>query len=129
MLMGAIIAALFYWIFFGTVSLNGDETVGKDASGFYFKSHWDGILTYASRAIETPISQYYYLYCYLPTAYNNLYVDVELSKDSSGTAKILGYNNFLDLSSLPSNLENESTELYNDTLKSSDKCKYSTGFY
>lgn len=137
MLMGAIIAALLYWIFFGTVTLSstdasgtyhaGEETAGEDASGFYFKSHWDGALMYASRAIETPISAYYYYYCYLPTAYNNLYMDAELCSDDNGQVSFLDAGNFLDLTKLGSDLSTDTTDVYD--MKQSSRYRYSTGFH
>lgn len=122
-LMGAIIAALLYWIFFGTVALSGDDTVGQDASGFYFKSHWDGALMYASRAIETPISAYYYYYCYLPTAYNNLYMDAELSGTTPDAS------NFSDLTKLGSDLSIDTTDVYTVDESTSTRYRYTTGFH
>lgn len=132
-LMGAVIAALLYWIFFGTVTLSstdasgihhaGEETVGQDASGFYFKSHWDGVLMYASRAIETPISAYYYYYCYLPTAYNNLYMDAELS----GATPNAG--DFSALTKLGSDLSVDTTYVYTVDESTSTRYRYTTGFH
>lgn len=122
MIMGAVVAVLLYWIFFGTVTIGtsdangnvvGEETAGADASGFYFKSHWDGVLMYSARAIETPISAYYYYYCYLPTVYNNLNLDAELSADTDGAQTITKPDNMVVINTTPSDLEDVNTDIYN----------------
>ena len=40
--------------------------------------HWKGALWYAAEQLETPISKYYYEYCFLPNIHSNDYVDEAL---------------------------------------------------
>lgn len=132
MLMGAVVAFLLYVLFFGTVSLDGTELAGtstdQERTWFagYTDTHNDGVLMYASRAIETPISAYYYYYCYLPTLYNNYSMDVELSKDSGGNSTILDASNQGVIDQTDSDLSNVLTEPY--SLKSGTRWRYSTPF-
>lgn len=132
MLMGAVVAFLLYVLFFGTVSLDGTELSGtstdQERTWFagYTDTHNDGVLMYASRAIETPISAYYYYYCYLPTIYNNLSMDVELSKDSGGNSTIIDANNQALINQTDSDLSDVSTEPY--SLESGSRFRYSTPF-
>jgi hypothetical protein len=67
-LMFAIIAALAYVLFFGMWNMNGDKVQGVDG-------YWKGALFYASDAVQTGISKYYYNYCYLPSYNVDAYVD------------------------------------------------------
>ena len=132
MLMGAVVAFLLYVLFFGTVSLDGTELAGtstdQERTWFdgYTDTHNDGALMYASRAIETPISAYYYYYCYLPTLYNNYSMDVELSKDSGGNSTILDAINQDKINQTDSDLSDVTTEPY--SLKSGARYRYSTPF-
>lgn len=132
MLMGAVVAFLLYVLFFGTVSLDGTElsgtSTGHESTWFagYTNTHNDGVLMYASRAIETPISAYYYYYCYLPTIYNNLSMDVELSKNSDGNSTIIDANNQALINQTDSDLSDVSTEPY--SLESGSRFRYSTHF-
>lgn len=132
MLMGAVVAFLLYVLFFGTVSLDGTELAGtstdQERTWFagYTDTHNEGVLMYASRAIETPISAYYYYYCYLPTLYSNYSMDVELSKDSGGNSTILDASNQGAIDQTDSDLSNVSTEPY--SLKSGTRWRYSTPF-
>lgn len=50
------------------------------ASGFFglSNSRSDGSLMYVARAVETPISNYYYNYCYIPTVHMEDGVDKAL---------------------------------------------------
>ena len=130
MLMGAVVAFLLYVLFFGTVSLDGTElaetSTDQERTWFdgYTDTHNEGALMYASRAIETPISAYYYYYCYLPTLYSNYSMDVELSKDSGGISAISDAISQDKINQTDSDLSNVSTEPY--SLKSG--ARYSTPF-
>lgn len=132
MLMGAVVAFLLYVLFFGTVSLDGTELAGtstdQERTWFdgYTDTHNDGVLMYASRAIETPISAYYYYYCYLPTLYSNYSMDVELSKDSGGNSAISDAINQDKINQTDSDLSDVSTEPY--SLTNGARYRYSTPF-
>ena len=132
MLMGAVVAFLLYVLFFGTVSLDGTElaetSTDQERTWFdgYTDTHNEGALMYASRAIETPISAYYYYYCYLPTLYSNYSMDVELSKDSGGISAISDAISQDKINQTDSDLSNVSTEPY--SLKSGARYRYSTPF-
>lgn len=116
MIMGAIVAIFLYWLFFGTVGLTGQEMAGQtDATGKYqMTNHFDGILMNSARIIETPISAYYYYYCYLPVLYNNVYVDKELS----GNANLVNTRDFVALvrpngvDNIRSNLADSTYDIY-----------------
>ena len=136
MLMGAVVAFLLYVLFFGTVSLDGTELAGtgtdQERTWFdgYTDTHNDGALMYASRAIETPISAYYYYYCYLPTLYSNYSMDVELSKDSGGQSTILDANNQGVIDQTDSDLSDVTTEPYHlDDKTKVARYRYSTYFH
>ena len=136
MLMGAVVAFLLYVLFFGTVSLDGTELAGtstdQERTWFdgYTDTHNDGVLMYASRAIETPISAYYYYYCYLPTLYSNYSMDVELSKDSGGNSTILDAISQDKINQTDSDLSNASTEPYHlDDKTKVARYRYSTYFH
>ena len=136
MLMGAVVAFLLYVLFFGTVSLDGTELAGtstdQERTWFdgYTDTHNDGVLMYASRAIETPISAYYYYYCYLPTLYSNYSMDVELSKDSGGNSTILDASNQGVIDQTDSDLSNVSTEPYRLDIKGNvERYRYTTHFH
>ena len=73
-LMGAIIGAIFYFIFFGTVADVKSETYEIDGG-------WKGVIGVASDSIETSVARYYYNYCYLPTIQGN-----------DGTDAMIGFN-------------------------------------
>lgn len=132
MLMGAVVAFLLYVLFFGTVSLDDTEIAGTSTDhektwfAGYTDTHNDGVLTYASRAIETPISAYYYYYCYLPTLYNNYSMDVELSKSDDGQQTILDASNQGAIDQTDSDLSDVSTEPY--SLTNGARYRYSTPF-
>ena len=141
MLMGAVVAFLLYVLFFGTVSLDGTELAGtstdQERTWFdgYTDTHNEGALMYASRAIETPISAYYYYYCYLPTLYSNYSMDVELSKDSGGNSTILDASNLALIDKTNSDLSNEveieqySLDKYNGYNNKVERNCYSTHFH
>ena len=59
MIMGATVAVILYWVFFG----NGV---------------WRGVIWFAADAVESSISRYYYEFCYLPNAHVNDYMDESL---------------------------------------------------
>jgi hypothetical protein len=56
----SILALTLYVLFFGTTNLNGNTITGVTGT-------WKGALFYASDAVETGISKYYYYYCFLPS--------------------------------------------------------------
>lgn len=64
LLMGVIIGAILYFLFFGTVSDVKSET-------YEVKGGWKGVIGIASDSVETSIARYYYNYCYLPTIQGN----------------------------------------------------------
>ena len=134
MIMGAVVAVLLYWVFFGTVTLTDSKTtVGEEKAGdvnssnLPFKQHWYGALMYASRAIETPISAYYFENCYLPTIYNNFYIDKELGVlDDS---KITIYDNMKSVNNDLSGIDTDSfTEDAPSESSYDDRYIYNTGF-
>ena len=136
MIMGAVVAFLLYVLFFGTVSLDGTELAGtstdQERTWFdgYTDTHNEGALMYASRAIETPISAYYYYYCYLPTLYSHYSMDVELSKDKSGQSTILDAINQDKINQTDSDLSNVSTEPYRLDIKGKvERYRYTTHFH
>ena len=61
-LMGAIVAALFYQIFF-QIEIDG---------------HDGGVLVYLSRQAEIPMAQYYYTYSYVPNTVSTEGLDKEI---------------------------------------------------
>ena len=65
----AVLMAILYFILFGGKAINFQ---GKTYST---GSDWEGVLFYASRQIEHPISKYYYSYCYLPSIHMEDSVD------------------------------------------------------
>ena len=75
-LMAVIIAAILYFILFGTAKKVESETY-EVAGG------WRGALFYASETVESSISRYYYMYCYLPSIQLNDRID-----------ELLGFNSF-----------------------------------
>ena len=101
MLACTIVALLLYFIFFG-VDL---PAYGK----------WEGLIWFSARAIEQPISRYYYEYCYLPNIHSSDYVDEALG----------GTPVYTDLYDTPANLAGD-VELYNF---SGVTDFYSTGWY
>ena len=101
-LMCAILMSTLYMVFFGD-------------------GYWVGVLFYASRQIEYPISKYYYSYCYLPNTHME-----------DGTDRSLGANIDADLYKTPSNLEsiNEEGDVFSTgTFSSDDFSHYSSGWY
>lgn len=102
-LAGAVAAAVLYVLLFGAVNLEGEQIATPDVAGFsYNLSNWKGALWYAAEFIETPISMYYYNYCYTPNVHANDYVD-----DQLGGIK-LGWSNYRNT---PANLAGD-TDLY-----------------
>ena len=59
-LMAVIIAAILYFILFGTEQRVESKT-------YTVEGNWRGALFYASETVETSISRYYYMYCFLPS--------------------------------------------------------------
>lgn len=96
MVIGVTVALLLYHIFFGLGA-------------------WEGLIWFASRAIETPISNYYYSYCYVPDIYSSAYVD-----------KALGGAVVNNIMRIPANLSVGSTDIVD--FSSSTYFCYSTGW-
>lgn len=69
MILGVTVALILYFVFFG-VNLAPYGT-------------WEGLIYHSARAIETPISRYYYEYCYLPSIHSNDAVDSALGGTST----------------------------------------------
>lgn len=78
LIMSVTVAMILYMVFFGTVGFNGNSLVGEKIGNIEQTSSWNGVIWYMARAIETPISRYYYEYCYLPNIHQNDYVDEAL---------------------------------------------------
>lgn len=74
LLMCVIVAAILYFLFFGTVSKVTSET-------YEIQGGWKGVVGVASDGVETSIARYYYNYCYLPTIQGN-----------DGTDALVGFN-------------------------------------
>ena len=86
-LLGTTVALVLYYVFFGQVRTGG---VGLFRSSTSNES-WKGLMFYAAEAIETPISMYYYNYCYLPTALEYSYLDRDLGYVITEDTKNLTY--------------------------------------
>lgn len=80
MLLGCVVALILYFVFFG---------VNLTPYG-----NWEGLIYYSARAIETPISRYYYEYCYLPSMHSNDAIDKALN----------GVNTVYDIQQTPTDL-------------------------
>lgn len=68
----AVLMAILYFILFGGKAIDFQGTT------YSAGSDWEGVLFYASRQIEHPISKYYYSYCYLPSIHMEDSVDISL---------------------------------------------------
>lgn len=80
-LMWVTIAWLLYLVFFGTYSLQGRDMTSDGAAytgNIDQTVAWEGVLWHAAKAIENPISKYYYEFCYLPNIHASDYVDEAL---------------------------------------------------
>lgn len=115
-MMGVVVAMLLYFAFFG-FHLSGDS--------YYSGNEWEGALWYAGRAIETPLSRFYYEYCYLPTVNRDNAVD-----------SALGGTQINPLQKTESDLTDSSTRKSSDnysfesaTSSSNISYYYSTGWY
>lgn len=93
-LMAVIIAVILYFIFFGT-------TTRVDSTTYEIQDNWKGALFYAAENVETSISRYYYMYCFLPTVQLN-----------DRTDELLGYNS---IKPIGTNLVINSTSNYSNT--------------
>ena len=76
-LMGAVAAVILYFVLFGQMKSGSTGIIRADPSG----ERWEGALFYAARAIESPISRYYYEYCYKPGILEYYYLDKDLGYD------------------------------------------------
>lgn len=93
-LMGAIVAAVFYQIFF-QIEIDG---------------HDGGALVYLSRQAEVPMAQYYYTYSYVPNT-----VSTEgLDKKIGFTTKVSG-SSFTSSSNITLDSNIKGNVLYSDT--------------
>lgn len=100
----AVLMAILYFILFGGKAINFQSTT------YSAVSDWEGVLFYASRQMEHPISKYYYSYCYLPS----IHMDDSIDESLGGTLKA-GTSNLMKTES------NLSTD-------SSDNTSFGTGF-
>lgn len=87
-IIAVTVAMILYMVFFGTVNFNGDSLVGTKTGNIEQTNEWQGVLWFMARAVETPISRYYFEYCYLPNIHQNDYVDEALG----GTVNTSYYN-------------------------------------
>lgn len=79
LLMMVVVASTLYMILFG-YNINGVS--------------WKGVLYSAANALEEPVSQYYYKYCYTPSALQTWATDSNLSGVMVDTAPATsGYKN------------------------------------
>lgn len=84
MIMGIVVAMVLYVAFFGIGAVsdtNFSPGVEVDAD-----NNWKGILWIAAERIETPISHYYYAYCYTPNVSGYDYVTKALGASISDTS-------------------------------------------
>lgn len=111
-IMGVTVAMILYLVLFGTYDLNGNSLVGTKTGNITQVSEWKGVLWYAAEAMETPISRYYYEYCYLPNLHKDDYVDEALggSKNFSTLQRTT-----TDLSSTPT----DDKDTYNFSISNS----------
>lgn len=77
-IMGVTVAMFLYLALFGTYDLDGNSLVGTKTGNVTQAQEWKGAIWYMARSIESPISRYYYQYCYLPNVHQNDYVDEDL---------------------------------------------------
>lgn len=126
-IMGVTVAMILYLVFFGTTSLDGRSLVGTKTGNIEQRSEWQGVLWYMARVIETPISRYYYEYCYLPNIHQNDYVDEALG----GTYDTDYYDG--DLQKTETDLTYSASypyaDLYSFPTSSNGINHYSTGWY
>ena len=122
-IMGVTVAVILYLVLFGTTSLRGESLVGKKVGNIDSVTEWQGALWYMARAVENPISRYYYEYCYLPNIHQNDYVDQALG----------GTPNVSDIQKTETDLTRNYTKPYDDlyNFPSEHDCiyHYSTGWY
>lgn len=87
-LLWVSIAWIMYLVLFGTYSLNGEEiAVGDTAyTGNTTQSTaWKGVLWSMALSVESPLSGYYYDFCFIPNVHANDYVDAALGASPSGS--------------------------------------------
>lgn len=79
LIMGSTVAYVLYFILFGYIGWNGQHMdIDMASTGYRSMARWKGALWYAAEMVETPISRYYYMCCYLPNIHMNDYVDENL---------------------------------------------------
>lgn len=104
LIMGTTVAYVLYFILFGYIGWNGQQMdIDMASTGYRSMARWKGALWYAAEMVETPISRYYYMYCYLPNIHMNDYVDENLG----GTLKEG------DIFKTPTNLKSVDSDLMN----------------
>lgn len=126
-IMGVTVAMFLYLALFGTNDLNGNSLVGTKTGNVEQNTAWQGAIWYMARAIENPISRYYFQYCYLPNVHQNDYVDEAL-----GGSKYASYYNG-NLQHTETDLSNDGTlgnpiDFYTFTSNSNGIYHYSTGW-
>ena len=94
-IMMAFLAWTLYIVFFG----NETNWQGQTMEGGIWSAggnQWEGVLYYAAREIENPIAKYYFDYCYIPSAHNTDYLDIELGARVYGKSSVsaITYNDY-----------------------------------
>lgn len=126
-IMGVTVAMILYMVFFGTTSFDGTSLVGTKTGNITQTSSWQGVLWYAAESIETPISRYYYEYCYLPNIHQSDYVDEALG----GIKNSAYYNGNIQQTrtDLSYDASNPCADFYNFGVSLTGIPYYSTGWY
>lgn len=126
-IIGVTVAMILYLVLFGTTSLNGskNDLVGTKTGNIEQTQAWQGVIWYMAEAIETPLSRYYYQYCYLP----NLHQGGGVDKALGGTYNTAYFNG--DIQKTETDLKDSalypSGDLYNFS-SSNGVYHYSTGW-
>ena len=118
-IMGSTVALFLYWIIFGQSLGNYSPFFVSDPN----TEKWEGVLFYAAEAVETPISRYYYDYCYTPSimeySYMDSYLGLKVDSTSLKNTDLSGYT------------DSNNVAVYSDGASgtnSSSVAKYSTGW-
>lgn len=104
-LMGAVVATLLYFIFFGTTDLAGNSSmqVNEGSHVMTFAREWKGALFYMAEAVQTPTAKYYYDYCFNPSIHSTDYLDMSLGCTAQGQTS----GGSIDLNQTDASLETE----------------------
>lgn len=121
-IIGVTVAMILYLVLFGTYDLDGNSLVGTKTGNIEQTKEWQGVIWYMARSIETPISRYYFEYCYIPSVHQNDYVDEVLG----GTKYVSYYDG--NLQHTKTDLSNNSKDFYNFTSGTNGIYHYTTGW-